>query len=381
MTDGLVIDCFAGGGGASEGIREALGREVDIAINHDLKALMMHAANHPSARHITEDIFAVDLERYVAKRHVSLMWASPDCTHFSRARGGKPRSQHIRMLPWAVHKHARAVRPDVIVMENVAEIQTWEDYGRFVGSMCELGYTFECRELVAADYGAPTSRRRWYAVLRCDGCKTEWPERTRARPGTPEARLMPAWEPVAPYIDFSDTGRSIFGRKRPLADATMRRIAAGLDAYVLKGTPYEVDGGAAFITQFNNHCVGQGVDKPLRTITCGAGHFGLVTAFLVSYYGNERAADSVERPLRTITCRDRFGLVTCEPDRRGRRISDVRLRMLKPEELKRAQGFPASYVIDRYSDGTRVPKAEQVAKIGNSVVPTMAREIVRANVA
>jgi DNA (cytosine-5)-methyltransferase 1 len=331
MNDGLVIDMFAGGGGASEGIREANGREVDIAVNHDLKALMMHAVNHPDALHLKEDVFDVRLDEYVRGRHVSLMWASPDCTHFSRARGGRPRSRHIRMLPWAVFKQARNVMPDVIVMENVAEIQTWEDYGEFVRSMRSLGYTFESRELVAADYGAPTIRRRWYAVLRRDGCRTAWPERTNARPGTIEASVMPSWEPVSRHIDFADAGESVTGRRRPLAEATMRRIEAGVGRYGRR-------------------------------------------AFLISYYGNSHDARGVDEPLPTITCRDRFGLVTF-PD------GDAHLRMLRPEELKRAQGFPASYVIDRYSDGTRVTKTEQVAKIGNSVVPIMARRIVAANVA
>lgn len=413
MTDGLVIDMFAGGGGASCGLTQAIGREPDIAVNHDLQALMMHAVNHPNTLHLKEDVFNVKLEEYVRDRHVSLLWASPDCTHFSRARGGKPRSQHIRMLPWAVYEQSKNILPDIVICENVAEIQTWEDYESFVGSMRSLGYTFECRELVAADYGAPTIRRRWYAVFRRDGCRTAWPERTHAKAGTLDAMTMPTWEPVAKCIDFEDVGESIFARKRPLADATMRRIAAGIERYV-KGNPSPflvtigygerrtqtprvrsvgeplttiVAGGCKqylctpFLTQFNNHCVGQDVRAPINTITCSPGHFGLVSPFLVSYYGNEHEADSIEQPLRTITCKDRFGLVTCEIDGETYQLADVRLRMLKPEELKLAQGFPRSYVIDRYSDGTRVTKTEQVRRIGNSVVPLMARRIVEANIA
>jgi DNA (cytosine-5)-methyltransferase 1 len=372
MNDGLIVDMFAGGGGASAGIRAATGREVDIAVNHDLKALMMHAVNHPDALHLEEDVFNVKLEEYTRGRHVSLMWASPDCTHFSRARGGKPRSQHIRMLPWAVYQQAQNILPDVIVCENVAEIQTWEDYDSFVDSMRSLGYTFESRELVAADYGAPTIRKRWYAVFRRDGCKTEWPEQSNAKSGTLESQLLPQWVSVRSCIDLEDTGESIFERKKPLADATMRRIQAGIERYVTNGS-------TQFITQFNNHCVGQKLDEPLKTITCSPGHFGLVTAFLVSYYGNEKDADSIEQPLRTITCRDRFGLVTLHDGPAN--VVDIRLRMLRPEELKLAQGFPASYVIDHYSDGTKVTKAEQVRRIGNSVVPLMAQKIVAAQMA
>lgn len=373
MNDGLVIDMFAGGGGASEGIRSATGHEVDIAVNHDLKALMMHAVNHPDALHLEEDVFNVRLEEYTRGRHVSLMWASPDCTHFSRARGGKPRSQHIRMLPWAVYQQAKNILPDVIVCENVSEIQTWEDYDSFINAMRGLGYTFECRELVAADYGAPTSRKRWYAVFRRDGCRTEWPEQSHAKAGTLASCVLPTWVGVRDCIDLEDVGESIFGRRKPLAEATMRRIEAGIKRYA------PTVGMSQFVTQFNNHCVGQGLSEPLKTITCSPGHFGLVTAFLVSYYGNERDADSLDQPLRTITCKDRFGLVTLHGE--PAQVVDVRLRMLKPEELKLAQGFPSSYVIDHYSDGTSVPKAEQVRRIGNSVVPLMARQIVAANMA
>ena len=218
---------------------------------------------------------------------------------------------------------------------------------------------------------------------------------------------------MAKCIDFEDVGESIFARKKPLADATMRRIAAGIERFVKKNpSPFLVTIGygerktqtprvrsvdeplttivaggckqylcTPFLTQFNNHCVGQDVRAPINTITCSPGHFGLVSPFLVSYYGNEHDADSVESPLRTITCKDRFGLVTCEIDGETYQLVDVYLRMLKPEELKLAQGFPRDYIIDRYSDGTAVPKTEQVRRIGNSVVPLVAQKIVEANIA
>ena len=177
----LIIDCFAGGGGASVGIEMALGRPVDIAINHDPDAILMHKTNHPNTLHLTEDIFKVNLRKYVKDQHVALMWASPDCTSHSKAKGGKPRERGLRILPWAVYKHAKEILPDVILMENVEEIQQWgpldakgypiperkgEDYQKFIRSMKALGYIFDCRELVAADYGAPTTRKRWYAVFR-----------------------------------------------------------------------------------------------------------------------------------------------------------------------------------------------------------------------
>ena len=171
-------------GGASVGIEMALGRQVDIAVNHDPQALLMHKTNHRSTLHLAEDIFKVDLQKYVSGHHVALMWASPDCTSHSKAKGGQPRNRGLRILPWAVYKHAKSIRPDVIIMENVEEIQQWgpldengrpikekagEDYEKFIGAMLGLGYRFDSRELVAADYGAPTTRKRWYAIFRRDG--------------------------------------------------------------------------------------------------------------------------------------------------------------------------------------------------------------------
>ena len=197
--NGLIIDCFAGGGGASVGIEMALGRPVDIAINHDPQAILIHKTNHPQTLHLTEDIFKVDLEKYVQGQHVALMWASPDCTSHSKAKGGQPRKQGLRILPWAVYKHAKKILPDVIIMENVEEIQQWgpldengrpiperkgEEYQKFISSMQSLGYDFDSRELVAADYGAPTTRKRWYAIFRRDGKPIVWPEPTHSKTGT-----------------------------------------------------------------------------------------------------------------------------------------------------------------------------------------------------
>ena len=207
--DNLIIDCFAGGGGASVGIEMALGRQVDIAINHDPDAIAMHKENHPHTLHLTEDIFKVNLQKYVKGQHVALMWASPDCTSHSKAKGGKPRDKGLRILTWAVFKHAKAILPDVIIMENVEEIQQWgpldetghpikerkgEDYKKFITAMKSLGYVFESRELVAADYGAPTTRKRWYAVFRRDGKPIVWPEQTHNKDGS---NGLKKWVPVS----------------------------------------------------------------------------------------------------------------------------------------------------------------------------------------
>lgn len=210
--DNMIIDCFAGGGGASVGIEMALGRPVDIAINHDPDAILMHKTNHPTTLHLTEDIFKVDLQKYVKGRKVSLMWASPDCTSHSKAKGGQPRKKGLRILPWAVYKHAKAILPEVIIMENVEEIQQWgpldekghpiperkgEDYKKFITAMKSLGYIFDCKELIAADYGAPTTRKRWYAIFRRDCKEIKWPAQTHRKDGCG----LESWKQCGDYID------------------------------------------------------------------------------------------------------------------------------------------------------------------------------------
>ena len=323
MYKDLIVDCFAGGGGASVGIEMALGRSVDIAINHDPAAILMHKTNHPNTLHLTEDIFEVDLQKYVADRHVALMWASPDCTSHSKAKGGKPRNSGLRILPWAVYKHAKAILPDVIIMENVEEIQQWgpldeqgfpikerngEEYQRFIRKMQSLGYDFGSRELVAADYGAPTTRKRWYAIFRRDGKPIVWPEMTHNKGGTDGLKK---WVPVSTVLDFTDLGKSIFGRKRPLAENTMRRIARGLQKFVFENPE-------PFIVQVNHsgdHFRGQNIHEPMPTITQKHG-FGTVTTMLApiidkAYGGNYSGGGSkADDPLHTITTVDHNRIVT-----------------------------------------------------------------------
>lgn len=461
--NGLIIDAFAGGGGASVGIEMALGRAVDIAVNHDPQAILMHKTNHPRTLHLTEDIFKVDLEKYVAGRHVALMWASPDCTSHSKAKGGQPRKQGLRILPWAVFKHARKILPDVVIMENVEEIQQWgpldesgrpikeragEDYEKFITAMKSLGYAFDCRELVAADYGAPTTRKRWYAIFRRDGREIVWPAQTRFKDREPK------WLQCGDYIDWTDLGKSIFDRKKPLAEATQKRIANGIRKYIIDNPkPYVVkDKNAlafmiqyhaeqksgdsrgqvlsepiktidtsnryglvtAFLSKFYKTGTGQGCDEPCHTITTSPGHFGLVSASLVKYYGNDKDGQPMDKPLGTIVTKDRFALVSAflvsyygrddaiwpvdypvgtittkdrfglagvmvDVDGEKYMIADIFLRMLKPEELKVMQGFPKDYIIDRDYRWNKYPAAEQVKRIGNSVVPVMAEAIVKAN--
>lgn len=461
MTDGLIIDCFCGGGGATEGIEQALHRSVDIGVNHDKEAIRLHMVNHPETLHLTEDIFTVDLEKYVAGRHVALMWASPDCTQFSKAKGGRPKEHGIRILPWAVHMHASKILPDVIIMENVEEIQQWgaldengfpiesekgKEYDRFMEAMTDLGYEHQSWELVAANYGAPTIRKRWYAVFRRDGEKIVRPDETHSKTGD---LLREPWVPVSTCLDFDDIGKSIFDREKPLAQNTMKRIARGIEKFVINNpkpfiipigygeaktqkprvnsideplrtivgtgkfylcTPYLIQYhtetnkdavrgqsvteplktldtsnryalASMFISKFYKTGTGQALDEPLHTITTSPGHFALVSTFLTKYYKSGFGSNSVDEPLGTITAHDRFGMVNVLIDIDGEKyqIADIFLRMLKPEELKLAQGFPKEYVIDHDIDGRVISHKEQVAKIGNSVVPAMAKALVEAN--
>lgn len=434
MREPLIVDMFAGGGGASVGIEMALGRYVDIAINHDEQAIAMHKVNHPNTIHLTEDIFKVNLEEIVKGQHVGLMWASPDCTHFSRAKGKKPRSNNIRMLPWAVHKHAKAIRPDVIICENVREIMDWgplddkgypipeergKEYQRFIEAMEALGYTYQHRVLKAADYGAYTTRERWYAIFRCDGRPIIWPHPTHSE--FPEITGLKPWNHCADLINWSDLGKSIFDRKKPLAEKTQRRIANGIKKFIIDNPePYfvpekeamafliqyhsETKNDAvrgqgleapiqtidtsnryglvtAFITKFYKSGTGQSVEEPLHTITTSPGHFGLGSAFLIKYYGAERDGQTMTSPLGTVVTKDRFGLASIVLDIKGDKyvIYDIFLRMLQPEELKLMQGFPEDYIIDHDAEWKPYPKVEQVARIGNSVVPIMAQKLVAAN--
>jgi DNA (cytosine-5)-methyltransferase 1 len=434
----LSIDGFAGGGGASCGLKMA-GIDVTIAINHDPAAIRMHTVNHPKTLHLTEDIFQVDLGKYLDPDDVvDVMWASPDCTSHSKAKGGQPREAGLRILPWAVYRLCKQILtitghlPSMLFMENVEEIQEWgtldkagriipekkgKEYCRFISSMKKLGFSFDCRTLIAADFGAPTTRKRWYAVFRSDGKRICWPEQTHSKDG--KNGLLP-WVPVSNVLDFSDLGTSIFDRKKPLADATLKRIANGIEKFIAnnpnpffltdqQALPFliqyhsetsgsDVRGQAVtepiktidtsnryglvsvFISKFYKTGTGQEVSEPLHTITTSPGHFGMVSVFLIKYYGTGNG-QGVSEPLATITTKDRFGMVSTILLKNGEKyaIADIYLRMLKPEELKLAQGFPPDYVIDHDIDGNPYSVKDQVAKIGNSVVPIMAMKIAKAN--
>lgn len=406
----LIIDSFAGGGGASLGISWALGRCPDIAINHDAEAIAMHTANHPETRHYCEDVWQVDPVEATGGRPVGLMWLSPDCKHFSKAKGGKPVSKKIRGLAWIAVRWAKAVRPRVIVLENVEEFQGWgpvdretqrpciqrkgQTFKSFVTRFRNLGYQVEWKELRACDYGAPTIRKRLFIIARCDGAPIVWPAPTHGK-GTGRKYLS-----AADCIDWSLPSRSIFTRKKPLVPSTLERIARGLRRFVIDvDRPFvkELDGRptAVFLAKHfggNYSGPGIGIDMPLHTVTSvdhhalvsaklrtGEEHSDAVKSFLIAYYGNESEPVSLLDPMRTVTARDRFGLVTVDGQEHG--ISDVSMRMLAPRELYRAQGFPDSYKIDIEYNGKPLSKSAQVRMCGNSVCPPIAKAIVEANYA
>lgn len=439
----LIVDNFAGGGGASTGIEMATGYSVDIAINHDPEAIRMHKTNHPSTKHYCESVWDVDPVKVCGGHPVALAWFSPDCKHFSKAKGGKPKDKNIRGLAWVACRWAGLVRPRVIMLENVEEFKTWGPlnrahrpikkkqgvtYQKFVSQLQEMGYEVQTRELVAADYGAPTMRKRFFLIARCDGRPITWPEPTHAPADSEavQAGRLKAYAGAYTQIDFSLPCPSIFDTSeeikqkygiravRPLAEKTMRRIARGLKKFVLDNPdPFivdrkayaliqyhsetaahevrgqgirepimTVDGSnryglvAGFLSKFYKSGTGQDLREPLHTVTTLPGHFGEVRAFLVKYYG-QGTGQPVTEPLDTIPTHDRFGLVTIQGV--DYQIVDIGLRMLEPRELYGCQGFPDDYIIDHDYSGKSYPRAEQVKRCGNAVCPPIPAAMVRAN--
>lgn len=299
---GIVVDLFAGGGGASVGIEAALGRRVDVAINHDPVALAVHKVNHPETEHLEADIWEVKPREATKGRPVDVLWASPDCTHFSVAKGDVPRSKEIRSLAWVVVEWAREVRPAVIFLENVQEFRGWgplgpdgrpdkirkgETFNEWKGALEALGYEVDFRVLDASLYGAPTRRRRLFLVARCDGQPIRWPEPTHG----------PGRRPVhtaAECIDWTIPCPSIFERKRPLAEKTLWRIAQGIRRFVLESPrPFIVQPG-----QRNDRGV-ESADAPLTTVVAKGRH--AVVAPVVAKFRHDSPGSAADDPLPTIT--------------------------------------------------------------------------------
>lgn len=331
----LIVDNFAGGGGASTGIEMATGYSVDIAINHDPEAIKMHKANHPNTKHYCENVWAVDPVKACNGHPVALAWFSPDCKHFSKAKGGKPKDKFIRGLAWVACRWAGLVRPRVIMLENVEEFKTWGPLGRrhhpikakqgetfqkFVQQLTDLGYEVQFRELIAADYGAPTMRKRFFMIARCDGKPIVWPEPTHAPADSEEVKAGLKKPYVGAYtqLDFSLPCPSIFDTSeeikekygiravRPLAPKTMERIARGLKKFVL-------DNPEPFIIQCNHGGERRPNDirDPMPTIT-GKHGYGIVEPYMVQIgqtgFAKDRSKD-VREPLTTIVSKNEHCLI------------------------------------------------------------------------
>lgn len=323
----LIVDNFAGGGGASTGIELATGYSVDIAINHDPEAIKMHKANHPYTKHYCENVWAVDPIKTCNGYPVGLAWFSPDCKHFSKAKGGKPKDKNIRGLAWVALRWAGLVRPRVIMLENVEEFKTWgplnrrhhpikskqgKTFERFVQQLTDLGYEVQFKELVAADYGAPTMRKRFFMIARCDSKPIVWPEPTHGPADSEEVKagLLKPYVGAYTQIDFSRPCPSIFDTSeeikekygiravRPLAPKTMERIARGLKKFVL-------DNQEPFIIQCNHNGERRPNDirEPMPTIT-GKHGYGIVKPTLAPYMGTNTTnhlGGNCKDPIHTIT--------------------------------------------------------------------------------
>lgn len=362
----IIVDNFAGGGGASTGIEMATGRSVDIAINHDPNAIAMHTTNHPDTLHYCESVFDIDPIAATAGRPVGLAWFSPDCRHFSKAKGSKPVKKEIRGLAWIVVRWALAKKPRVVMLENVEEFKTWgpliiaddgtehpdpdragETFAAFVGMLttgidaghpallecCEvlgfdinsidakrlqsgLGYVIDHKELRASDYGAPTIRKRFFMVMRCDGLSVVWPEPTHGDPKSLDVQSghRKPWRTAAECIDWSIPCPSIFERKKPLAENTLKRIARGIQRFVIDNpTPFIVKCNHTS-TKTSYDCFrGQSLDQPLQTITKTHGY--AVAAPIIARigqtgFGGDRMAYEASKPLTTVTSKAEHLLVT-----------------------------------------------------------------------
>jgi DNA (cytosine-5)-methyltransferase 1 len=383
----LIIDSFAGGGGASTGIEQALGRSPDVAINHDPIALSMHEANHPETLHLTSSVYAIDpCDLVQPGQRVGLLWASPDCKHHSKAKGGKPLDANIRDLAWVVVHHAERIKPEVIMLENVEEFADWcpltkegkpdkprrgDTFREWVGRLKKVGYKVEWRVLRACDYGAPTIRKRLFVIARCDGLPIVWPKPTHAHRDSFNV-IVGALQPyrtAADIIDWSIPCPSIFDTSeqikekhgvraiRPLSDNTLKRIARGIQRYVLDSdrpftvgadpaiapfASYAQHGGASrpadaplhtitasvkdqnvivtptLINVANSKTTGRGpnawdIREPVRTLTTSPG-FAVSVATLMSYYGEgsggKNRSHDPGKPLTTVTTENRHAVVS-----------------------------------------------------------------------
>lgn len=445
----IVVDNFAGGGGASTGIKAGLGRDVDIAINHNEKALAIHRVNHPNTLHLCESVWSVNPIEVTKNQPVGLVWLSPDCTHFSRAKGGKPISKKIRGLAWVGLRWALKCKPRVLILENVEEFMQWGPLlettkGKFLpcqerkgeifkgfilalstglpaGSLAfkdmhaelfkynydineklamykqikrGLGYQVETNLMRGCDYGAPTTRKRFFMVARRDGIPIAWPKKTHGHAsslGVKKKKLKPYLK-ASDCIDWNIEAASVFTRKKPLVEKSRERVRLGIEKFIINNTkPFIIErstgkGGeklltSAFIAKNYTGVVGSSVEEPVHTITA-VDHNSLVTVTLKQYdksVGRTETAYSMS----SVAGKKYFDLVMVDGE--AYEIIDVGFRMLQPRELFTAQGFSTDYIIDEgvgeNGEGVTLNKSEKTRMVGNSVCPSIAEALVRANFA
>lgn len=456
LSSKLIIDLFAGGGGASTGIEQAIGRHVDIAINHDAEAIAMHEMNHPQTKHYRADIREVCPNSVTHGQEVGLLHASPDCTDHSQAKGGQPRDKATRSLAWQVHRWVGKTKPDLVSMENVPIQTKWSpliakrdpatgrvltldtvidpstkkkawrvaapgevvprrnqylvpdktrlgtQWRRFVEGLRNMGYEVQWRVICNADLGAHSTRKRLYLLARRDGLPIVWPKQTHAKQATPHLR---SHRPASDCIDWKTPCKSIFERKKPLSEASLNRIAHGIERFIVKSSrPFLLNQDqsevlAAFMVQANggfNKVPARDLRHAMSTVTTTGSQQQLCVAklreyqtadhenamqcaaFLMRYHGSGGQWSNLHEPMTTVTTRDRLALVTVWFTGKPWVIVDIALRMLKPRELYRGQDFPDTYVIDRTTDGT-LTKTAQVRMAGNSVSPIPMRLLIAAN--
>lgn len=449
----FYIDLFSGAGGTTTGIHLLDNPNIRVVacVNHDAKAIESHKANHPECIHFVEDVRDMKVIQHIAalartlRRDnpgcVIVIWASLECTNYSKAKGGQPRDADSRTLAYSLYDYIEAAQPDYVKIENVREFMSWGpldangrpisrkngvDYVHWVKRMCSYGYSFDWKILNSADFGAYTSRERYFAQFAKKGLPIVWPEPTHARrveAGGMFANNLRPWKAVKEVLDFEDEGESIFKRRKPLVDATLERIYAGLVMFVANGEE-------GFIQKhFSGRPAGKVVSfkGPTGAITTSANQSVVRASFITSYYGNSSSAQSILEPCPTVTTKDRFsvasvrflnnqygtgrassveqpnGTLTTSPKQnlvtiqkgnanidflpsdtpamrkikefmQAHGIADIKMRMLKVPELLKIQGFPADYILK----GTQ---ADQKKFIGNAVVPIVAREIARASAA
>ncbi|MBC2149706.1 DNA cytosine methyltransferase [Listeria booriae] len=414
---GLIIDNFAGGGGASTGIEQAMGRPVDIAINHDMKAIEMHQMNHPETLHYCESVWDIEPAIVTGGNEVDILWASPDCKHFSKAKGAVPVKKEIRGLAWVVVKWALHAPPNILFLENVEEFRTWgpvkngkidkskkgviyHSFKKILSTGVErndlgfrqcckalkiktnslladrlvngLGYEVEDQIITASDYGAPTKRKRLFLVARKDKQPIVWPKPTHGDPESAEVRMgiLKPWRTAAEIIDWTDLGNSIFDRERPLAENTMRRIARGIQKFVLDNPkPFILNENIAptLLVNTTGH-TGSAVNAPLSTITTG-GHHALISPYLTRIgqtgFGKDRLSYPLDKPLTTITTKAEHLLVAPimvqmgYGDAEGRRVLDL----FKPIGTITSGGNKfalGAAFLDKYCEGSAEDKGNPI---------------------